>query len=82
LRCGSRAPCFDDTAALAFNLLHAIVSAKAKCYFSDAKSMKAKETQEPSEHRAFELSSFVTPVTHSQKEINERRLAFEQKAIA
>jgi hypothetical protein len=44
--------------------------------------MKAKETQEPSEHRAFELSSFVTPVTHSQKEINERRLAFEQKAIA
>jgi hypothetical protein len=26
-------------------------------------------------------SSFATPVTHSQKEINERRLAFEQKAI-
>ena len=38
------------TRAFAFNLLHAIVSAKAKCYFSDAKSMKAKETQEPPEH--------------------------------
>jgi hypothetical protein len=34
----------------AFNLLHAIVSAKAKCCFSVAKSMKAKETQEPPEH--------------------------------
>jgi hypothetical protein len=37
-----------DTALLA--MMHAIVSAKAKCYFSDAKSMKAKETQEPPEH--------------------------------
>jgi hypothetical protein len=45
------------------------------------KIMKAKETQEPSEHRAFEFSSFAIPVTHSRKEINERRLAFEQKAI-
>ena len=43
-------PCCDDTTAFAFNLLHAIVSAKAKCYFSDAKSMKAKGTQEPPQH--------------------------------
>jgi hypothetical protein len=67
----SCAPCCDDTAALAFNLLHAIVSAKAKCYFSDVKGMKAKETQEPPEHplELIKVSIHGPPNSHKSYEI-------------